>query len=88
MAIAHDLPLVTTLAVGLSLAFACGLVASKFRIPPIVGYLLAGVLIGPFSPGFTADLSIAEELSEIGIVLLMFGVGLHFSLKDLKFHQQ
>ena len=83
MAIAHDLPLVTTLAVGLSLAFACGLVASKFRIPPIVGYLLAGVLIGPFSPGFTADLSIAEELSEIGIVLLMFGVGLHFSLKDL-----
>ncbi len=83
MAISHELPLVTTLAVGLSLAFACGLLASKFRIPPIVGYLFAGVLIGPYSPGYTADLKIAEELSEIGIVLLMFGVGLHFSLKDL-----
>ncbi|PZP56179.1 MAG: Kef family K(+) transporter [Micavibrio aeruginosavorus] len=79
----HELPLVTTLAVGLSLAFACGLLAAKFRIPPIVGYLFAGVLIGPYSPGYTADLKIAEELSEIGIVLLMFGVGLHFSLKDL-----
>ena len=83
MAIAHDLPLVTTLAVGLSLAFACGLVAAKFKIPPIVGYLVAGILIGPYSPGFTADIKIAEELSEVGIVLLMFGVGLHFSIKDL-----
>ena len=83
MAASHDLPLVTTLAVGLSLAFACGLVATKLRIPPIVGYLLAGIIIGPFSPGFTANIEIAEELSEIGIVLLMFGVGLHFSLKDL-----
>lgn len=83
MAIPHELPLISTIAVGLSLAFVCGMVASKLRIPPIVGYLLAGIIIGPHSPGFVADLKIAEELSEIGIVLLMFGVGLHFSLKDL-----
>lgn len=83
MAIQHDLPLVSTVAVGLSLAFICGLIASRLRIPPIVGYLLAGIIIGPHSPGFVADLKIAEELSEIGIVLLMFGVGLHFSMKDL-----
>ncbi len=81
--IQHDLPLITTIAVGLSLAFVCGLVASKLRIPPIVGYLFAGILIGPSTPGFEADAKIAEELSEIGIVMLMFGVGLHFSLKDL-----
>lgn len=79
----HDLPLVTTIAVGLSLAFLCGLVAVKLRMPPIVGYLLAGIIIGPYTPGYIADLEIAEELSEIGIVLLMFGVGLHFSVKDL-----
>lgn len=83
MAFQHDLPLVSTVAVGLSAAFLCGMIASKLRIPPIVGYLLAGIIIGPHSPGFIADLKIAEELSEIGIVLLMFGVGLHFSLKDL-----
>ena len=83
MAIPHDLPLVSTVAVGLSLAFLCGLAASKLRLPPIVGYLLAGIIIGPYSPGYVADLKIAEELSEIGIVLLMFGVGLHFSLGDL-----
>lgn len=81
--IQHDLPLVTTVAVGLSAAFLCGLIATRLRIPPIVGYLLAGVLIGPYTPGFIADVKIAEELSEIGIVMLMFGVGLHFSLKDL-----
>lgn len=83
MAIQHDLPLISTVAVGLTLAFICGMVASRLRIPPIVGYLLAGIIIGPYSPGFVADPKIAEELSEIGIVLLMFGVGLHFSLKDL-----
>lgn len=83
MAISHDLPLVSTVAVGLSLAFLCGLTASKLRLPPIVGYLLAGIIIGPYSPGYVADIKIAEELSEIGIVLLMFGVGLHFSLNDL-----
>lgn len=79
----HDLPLVSTIAVGLSLAFLLGLVASRLRIPPIVGYLLAGILIGPDTPGFEGNLEIANELAEIGIVLLMFGVGLHFSLKDL-----
>jgi CPA2 family monovalent cation:H+ antiporter-2 len=82
MAVRHDLPLVTTLAIGMSAAFVCGLIASKLRIPPIVGYLIAGVLVGPYTPGFHVDVGIAEELSEIGIVLLMFGVGLHFSLND------
>lgn len=83
MAVSHDLPLVTTVATGLGLAFILGLIATKLRIPPIVGYLLAGVVIGPYTPGFDADIHMAEQLAEIGIVLLMFGVGLHFSLKDL-----
>lgn len=78
----HDLPLVTTIAVGLSLAFVMGMIASKLRIPPLVGYLLAGIIIGPHTPGFMADVEIAEELSEIGVVLLLFGVGLHFSIHD------
>lgn len=83
MAVSHDLPLVTTVATGLGLAFIFGLIANKLRIPPIVGYLLAGVVIGPYTPGFVADIHLAEQLAEIGIVLLMFGVGLHFSLQDL-----
>lgn len=83
MAVPHELPLVSTVAVGLSLAFLLGMIASKLRIPPIVGYLFAGIIIGPFTPGFVADADIANELAEIGIVLLMFGVGLHFSVKDL-----
>lgn len=83
MAVQHDLPLVTTIATGLGLAFIFGLIASKLRIPPIVGYLFAGVVIGPYTPGYVADIHLAEQLSEIGIVLLMFGVGLHFSLHDL-----
>lgn len=83
MAVPHDLPLVTTVATGLGLAFIFGLIANKLRIPPIVGYLLAGVVIGPYTPGFVADIHLAEQLAEIGIVLLMFGVGLHFSLHDL-----
>ncbi len=83
MAVQHDLPLISTLATGLSLAFVFGLIASKLRISPIVGYLLAGVVIGPYTPGFIGNIEIANELSEIGIVLLMFGVGLHFSMKDL-----
>ncbi len=82
MAIQSDLPLITTLAIGMTAAFVGGLVASKLRIPPIVGYLVAGIIVGPHTPGFHADMKIAEELSEIGIVLLMFGVGLHFSLQD------
>jgi CPA2 family monovalent cation:H+ antiporter-2 len=83
MALHQDLPLVSTIAVGFSAAFVCGLIASRLRLSPIVGYLIAGIIIGPFTPGFTADVYIAEQLSEIGILLLMFGVGLHFSLRDL-----
>ncbi len=79
----HGSPLISTLVVGLTAAFIGGIVASKLRLSPIVGYLLAGIIIGPFTPGFVANAEIAKELSEIGIVLLMFGVGLHFSLKDL-----
>jgi len=82
MSTVHELPLISTLAIGLSTAFVCGFIASKLRIPPLVGYVLAGIIIGPYSPGFIADIAIAEQLSEIGIVLLMFGVGLHFSVAD------
>ena len=80
---AHDTPLIATIVVGLSLAFVLGTIAQRFRLSPIVGYLLAGVFIGPFTPGFVADQTLATELAEIGIILLMFGVGLHFSLSDL-----
>ena len=76
-------PLISTIVVGLVLAFVFGALAHRVRISPLVGYLLAGVVIGPFTPGFVADQRIANELSEIGIVLLMFGVGLQFSLNDL-----
>ena len=79
----HEMPLITTLAAGLVLAFFLGLLANRLRLPPLAGYLLAGVLAGPFTPGFVADSDIAHELSEIGVILLMFGVGLHFSIKDL-----
>jgi CPA2 family monovalent cation:H+ antiporter-2 len=79
----HDAPLLTTIAVGLLLAFVLGAAANRLRMPPLVGYLLAGVVVGPFTPGFVADAELANELSEIGVILLMFGVGLHFSLKDL-----
>src|SRR5690606_27571574 len=83
MALIHDTPLISTLVVGLSAAFIGGMVASKLRLSPIVGYLLAGIVIGPYTPGFVGDADVATQLAEIGIVLLMFGVGLHFSLKDL-----
>jgi CPA2 family monovalent cation:H+ antiporter-2 len=79
----HDAPLLTTIAVGLLLAFVLGAAANRLKMPPLVGYLVAGVLVGPFTPGFVADSELASELSEIGVILLMFGVGLHFSLKDL-----
>jgi monovalent cation:H+ antiporter-2, CPA2 family len=79
----HEMPLIATLSAGLSLALLFGTVAAKLRLPAIVGYLLAGMLIGPHTPGFIANPALARELSEIGIVLLMFGVGLHFSLTDL-----
>ncbi|WP_441261063.1 YbaL family putative K(+) efflux transporter [Bradyrhizobium sp. 521_C7_N1_3] len=79
----HDTPLIATIVVGLGLAFVLGTIAQRFRIPPLVGYLLAGVAVGPFTPGFVADQALATELAELGIILLMFGVGLHFSLEDL-----
>ncbi|MDU1573362.1 MULTISPECIES: YbaL family putative K(+) efflux transporter [Pantoea] len=79
----HTTPLITTIVGGLVLAFLLGMLAQRLRISPLVGYLLAGVLAGPFTPGFVADTNLAPELAELGVILLMFGVGLHFSLKDL-----
>ncbi|WP_299998085.1 YbaL family putative K(+) efflux transporter [uncultured Cedecea sp.] len=79
----HATPLITTIVGGLVLAFLLGMLANRLRISPLVGYLLAGVLSGPFTPGFVADAKLAPELAELGVILLMFGVGLHFSLKDL-----
>ncbi|WP_395701765.1 YbaL family putative K(+) efflux transporter [Aquabacterium sp.] len=79
----HAVPLITTLAAGFGLAFVLGLVAVKLKLPALVGYLVAGILIGPATPGFVADVKLASEIAEIGIMLLMFGVGLHFSLQDL-----
>src|SRR6187431_356519 len=79
----HDISLIATITMGLVLAFFGGLVAHRLRLPPLVGYLLAGVAVGPFTPGFVADERLAGQLAEIGVILLMFGVGLHFSIKDL-----
>ena len=76
-------PLITTLALGLGFGLIFGLIAERLRLPALVGYLLAGVFIGPFTPGFLADVDIAKQLAEIGVMLLMFGVGLHFSVDDL-----
>jgi CPA2 family monovalent cation:H+ antiporter-2 len=79
----HETALVATVAAGLGLAFVFGFIAARVRLPPLVGYLLAGVAVGPFSPGFVADANLAGQLAEIGVILLMFGVGLHFSFEDL-----
>jgi CPA2 family monovalent cation:H+ antiporter-2 len=79
----HDTPLIATIVAGLGLAFVFGTIAQRLKIPPLVGYLFAGVAVGPFTPGYVADQALATELAELGIILLMFGVGLHFSLKDL-----
>lgn len=79
----HDTPLITTIVVGLVLAFIFGAAANRLRLPMIAGYLMAGVVVGPFTPGFVADQELATELAELGVILLMFGVGLHFSLRDL-----
>ena len=79
----HDTSLITTIVMGLVLAFVGGFVASRLKLPPLVGYLVAGVAVGPFTPGFVSDAGMAEQLAEIGVILLMFGVGLHFSVKDL-----
>ncbi len=77
------LSLINTIAAGLGLALIFGFLCAKARLPALVGYLLAGVIIGPYTPGFVADAAIASQLAEIGVMLLMFGVGLHFSLDDL-----
>ena len=79
----HDAPLIGTLVSGIVLAFVFASIAYKLRLPPLAGYLMAGVVVGPFTPGYVADGPLAHELAEVGVVLLMFGVGLHFSLKDL-----
>lgn len=79
----HDAPLITTIVVGIGFAFLFGAIAARLRISPLVGYLLAGLVVGPYSPGFVADQALAGQLAEIGVILLMFGVGLHFSWKDL-----
>jgi monovalent cation:H+ antiporter-2, CPA2 family len=79
----HDTSLISTIAVGLGLAMVFGFAAVRLKVPPLVGYLLAGIAVGPHTPGFVADVALATQLAEIGVMLLMFGVGLHFSLGDL-----
>jgi K+:H+ antiporter len=79
----HEDTLIATLAVSLALAFAFGLLAVRLRMPPLVGYLLAGIALSPYTPGWVADVHLAPQLAEIGVMLLMFGVGTHFSLRDL-----
>jgi CPA2 family monovalent cation:H+ antiporter-2 len=79
----HDVSLISTIAAGFALALMFGFIATRLAMPPLVGYLMAGMLIGPATPGFVADLHLSSQLAEIGVMLLMFGVGLHFSLSDL-----
>ncbi len=79
----HDVPLIATVSVAFVLAFTFGYLADRIRLPPLVGYLVAGILVGPFTPGFVADSGLAGQLAEMGVILLMFGVGLHFSASDL-----
>src|SRR5919107_308161 len=79
----HETALIATMSVALALAFVGGFLATRLGLPSIVGYLLAGVAVGPFTPGFVADADLAPQLAELGVILLMFGVGIHFSIKDL-----
>ncbi|WP_105101999.1 YbaL family putative K(+) efflux transporter [Microbulbifer pacificus] len=79
----HDISLITTIAVALGLALVLGFAAARLRLPALLGYIIAGVIIGPSTPGFVADIALSQQLAEIGVILLMFGVGLHFSLSDL-----
>ncbi|HEY8568433.1 YbaL family putative K(+) efflux transporter [Microbulbifer sp.] len=79
----HDISLITTISVALGLALLLGFVAARLRLPALLGYMIAGVIIGPATPGFVADMALSQQLAEIGVILLMFGVGLHFSLSDL-----
>jgi CPA2 family monovalent cation:H+ antiporter-2 len=82
-AASHELPLITTIAAAFTAAWVLGLITQRLRMSPIVGYLLAGVAIGPHTPGFRGDTGLAIQLAELGVILLMFGVGLHFHLTDL-----
>jgi CPA2 family monovalent cation:H+ antiporter-2 len=81
--VTHETNLIATIAIGLTVAFLGGFLARRVGLPPIVGYLLGGVAVGPFTPGFVADSEVASQLAEIGVILLMFGVGIHFSIRDL-----
>ena len=76
----HNTSLIATLAIGFSIAWVLGFLAERIKVPALVGYLIAGIIVGPATPGFVADVHLATQLSEIGVMLLMFGVGLHFSL--------
>ena len=79
----HSINLITTVAAAFGLALVFGLISARLKLPPLVGYLIAGMLIGPHTPGFVADMELAGQLAEIGVMLLMFGVGLHLSIDDL-----
>ena len=79
----HSVSLIATVAAAFGLALVLGFIAARLRLPALVGYLVAGVIIGPATPGYVADVDVAGQLAEIGVMLLMFGVGLHFSLQDL-----
>jgi CPA2 family monovalent cation:H+ antiporter-2 len=79
----HEATLIATVAMGFVLAFVFGFAAARLRLPPLIGYLVAGIAVGPFTPGFVADAGLAGQLAEMGVILLMFGVGLHFSIADL-----
>ena len=79
----HEASLIATVAMGFMLAFAFGFLANRLRLPPLIGYLVAGIAVGPFTPGFVANTALAGQLAEMGVILLMFGVGLHFSAADL-----
>ena len=79
----HDISLITTIAAALGFGLVFGFIAARLKLPALVGYLAAGIVIGPATPGFVADAEIAGQLAEIGVMLMMFGVGLHFSIEDL-----
>ena len=79
----HDISLITTIAAALGFGLIFGFIAARLKLPALVGYLAAGIIIGPATPGFVADAEIAGQLAEIGVMLMMFGVGLHFSIDDL-----
>ena len=79
----HNVDLILTLTAGLAVALVFGFAALRLKLPPILGYLVAGIAIGPYTPGFVANRPLAEQLAEVGVILLMFGVGMHFHLKDL-----